>query len=87
MVPCILTHQYSKDDMALLVWAYKRGRELARRMPSYRGEYAPWHPQFPEGSAAVCHLVDTPAALDAPAIVYTAEDDKAIEQNIKQYCK
>ncbi len=71
--------------MALLRWAYKRGREIARRMPNYRGEYAPWHPQFPAGSAATCHLEARPVALDAPDIVYTAEDDKAIEQNIKQY--
>ncbi|KAH7915215.1 GMC oxidoreductase-domain-containing protein [Hygrophoropsis aurantiaca] len=69
----------SPSDLAILRLAYKRMREWIRRMPSYRGEYQPLHPVFPEGSAAACKESNGPAAIDSPDIVYTAEDDKAIE--------
>ncbi|KAH7923954.1 alcohol oxidase [Leucogyrophana mollusca] len=69
----------SASDLAILRLAYKRMREWIRRMPDYRGEYQPLHPVFPEGSAAACKETDGPAAIDAPDIVYTSEDDKAIE--------
>jgi hypothetical protein len=48
-------------------------------MPHYRGEFQPRHPVFPEGSAAACKEHDGPVNMDSPDIVYTAEDDKAIE--------
>ncbi|KAJ3553624.1 hypothetical protein NM688_g3508 [Phlebia brevispora] len=88
--PAVLPHfetGYLKhaDDVALLRWAYKRSREISRRMPCYRGEYAPWHPKFPEGSAAAAGLDVRPVAVDAPDLLYTAEDDKAIEQHMKEY--
>lgn len=69
----------SPDDLALMKWGYKRAREYARRMPCYRGEYTPWHPQFSETSAALCHDDARPVPIDAPDIVYSEEDDKAIE--------
>ncbi|KIK56900.1 hypothetical protein GYMLUDRAFT_173642, partial [Collybiopsis luxurians FD-317 M1] len=34
-------------------WAYKHGRELARRMKSCRGEHALGHPKYPEESANI----------------------------------
>ncbi|KAL1739826.1 alcohol oxidase-like protein [Schizophyllum fasciatum] len=37
-------------DLASLVWGYKRTRELARRMPAYRGELASTHPVFTGGA-------------------------------------
>ena len=49
-------------------------------MPSYRGEIAAGHPQFPEGSAAACREATGPVDLNAPDIAYTAEDDEAIEK-------
>jgi hypothetical protein len=52
-------------------------------MPSYRGEVPARHPRFPEGSAAACGEACGPVDLNAPDIVYTAEDDAAIEQ----YCR
>ncbi|KIJ67569.1 GMC oxidoreductase [Hydnomerulius pinastri MD-312] len=67
------------SDVAILRLAYKRMREWIRRMPHYRGEYQPRHPVFPGGSAAACREHDGPAPIDAPDIVYTVEDDKAIE--------
>ena len=61
-------------------WGYKHGRELARRMPSYRGEYAPAHPVFPEGSRAACSGSASPAAIEEADIQYTEEDDQAIDE-------
>ncbi|PCH43097.1 GMC oxidoreductase [Wolfiporia cocos MD-104 SS10] len=79
--PQFLKH---KGDVALLRWAYKRGRELARRMPSYRGEFLPEHPQFFEGSQAVCHAEASPVNVSAPDIEYTPEDDRAIDASNRQ---
>ena len=79
--------QYSADDLALLKWGYKRSREYARRMTCYRGEYAPNHPQFPPGSKASCKSEGTPVAICDPDIEYTEEDDKAIEEFIRNFGK
>ncbi|KAG1822236.1 hypothetical protein DFJ58DRAFT_810369 [Suillus subalutaceus] len=49
-------------------------------MSCYRGEVTAGHPDFPEGSAAVCREASGPVDLNAPDIIYTAEDDKAINQ-------
>jgi hypothetical protein len=50
-------------------WAYKWSRELARRMESFRGEYAPAHPAFPKGSRAACITkASGPLDLSAPEI-------------------
>ncbi|KAG2344723.1 alcohol oxidase [Suillus weaverae] len=68
------------SDIVPLNFGYKKLREIYRRMPSYRGEVAAFHPRFPEGSAAVCGETAGPADLNAPDIIYTAEDDEAIEQ-------
>lgn len=68
------------SDIVPLNFGYKKLREIYRRMPSYRGEVTAFHPCFPEGSAAVCKEASGPADLNAPDIIYTAEDDEAIEQ-------
>lgn len=58
---------------------YKKGREFARRMGVYRGEYVEKHPVFPKGSQAT--MKDTaPVDILVPDIVYSAEDDKAIDE-------
>ncbi|KAI0790978.1 GMC oxidoreductase-domain-containing protein [Abortiporus biennis] len=73
-----------KDDLALLVWTYKRSREYARRMACYRGEYTPDHPVFPKGSPASCvGDAQGPVSIDAPDIAYSTEDDAAIENYIR----
>lgn len=74
---------HSVADVQPLVWGYKYTREIARRMPHFRGEAAPLHPKFPTGSAAAVVEEGMPYPIDAAPIVYTAEDDKAIEQYIR----
>ncbi|KII85161.1 hypothetical protein PLICRDRAFT_116683 [Plicaturopsis crispa FD-325 SS-3] len=67
-------------DLATLKWGYKKARELARRMDAYRGEFVPGNPTFPKDSPVVCKEHDGPVPIDTPDFVYSAEDDKAIEQ-------
>ena len=56
-------------------------------MASYRGEFAVNNPAFPAGSAAAIptHAGDDlrPVAMDAPDIVYTSEDDRAIDEYLR----
>ncbi|KAG1849310.1 GMC oxidoreductase-domain-containing protein [Suillus tomentosus] len=68
------------SDIVPLDFGYKKTREIFRRMASYRGEVAADHPDFPEGSAAACGEASGPVDINAPDIVYTAEDDEAISQ-------
>ncbi|KAG2342546.1 alcohol oxidase [Suillus weaverae] len=68
------------SDIVPLDFGYKKTREIFRRMASYRGEVAAGHPTFSEGSAAACRETSGPVDLDAPDIVYTAEDDEVINQ-------
>lgn len=77
---------YLKDpndiDLKKHIWAYKLQRDMWRRMSIFRGELASSHPRFPEGSkAAVIEKADGPIP---GKIEYTAEDDKAIEQKIRE---
>ncbi|KAH0833408.1 hypothetical protein J3R83DRAFT_12521 [Lanmaoa asiatica] len=65
-------------DVAQLTLLYKMTRELARRMPAYRGEVAAYHPKFPHVSPAACRESDDPVPIDAPDIVYSDTDDEAI---------
>ncbi|KAF8150062.1 GMC oxidoreductase-domain-containing protein [Crassisporium funariophilum] len=71
-------------DVAILRWAYKRAREVARRMKHYRGELEPGHPKFPQGSKAAVGPAKGPVAIDAPKIVYTEEDNQAIDDYHRQ---
>ncbi|KAK5113661.1 hypothetical protein LTR62_003288 [Meristemomyces frigidus] len=82
---------YLKDandiDLKKHIWAYKLQREIWRRMPIFRGELASSHPCFPEGSkAAVIEKCDGPVPNQGKEdkIEYSAEDDKAIEQKIRE---
>ncbi|EPS98838.1 hypothetical protein FOMPIDRAFT_156775 [Fomitopsis schrenkii] len=68
------------SDVAVMRWGYKHGRELARRMASYRGEYADGHPAFPAGSQAVCSASAGPTAIQEVDIQYTENDDRAIDE-------
>lgn len=77
----------SPSDIVPLTFGYKKTREIFRRMPSYRGEVTVCHPCFPEGSAAACGEASGPVALDAPDIVYTAEDDEAIDEFHRDHSK
>ncbi|THH28874.1 hypothetical protein EUX98_g5304 [Antrodiella citrinella] len=80
--PGYLEHE---DDMELHVFGYKRGREFARRMACYRGEYAGQHPAYAKGSPAAVREDPTPVAIDAPEIHYTDEDNIAIRTFVKKH--
>ncbi|KAJ7635740.1 GMC oxidoreductase-domain-containing protein [Mycena polygramma] len=67
------------EDVVLMRWAYKWSRELARRMDSFRGEYALAHPKFPGESDAKCGEADGPVDMAAPEIQYSPADDEAID--------
>ncbi|KAI0145936.1 GMC oxidoreductase [Hypoxylon sp. NC0597] len=64
------------------IWMYKKQRQIARRMKVFRGEVANSHPRFPPGSRAACTCGPLPA--DAPDLEYDSEDDKAIEQWLRE---
>ncbi|KAE9385301.1 alcohol oxidase [Gymnopus androsaceus JB14] len=71
-------------DVAILRWGYKRGREIARRMRSFRGEIPAGHPKFPSSTTTTSSVASSapgPIDIDTPDIVYSAEDDKAIDDH------
>ena len=49
-------------------------------MKLYRGEHAPGHPNFPEGSAAECKSAERPVDIDTPDIAYSKDDDEVIDE-------
>ena len=67
----------------MCLWAYKKQREILRRMEVYRGEWAPSHPPFPAHSAA--RNIETNEPLkDVKDIEYTSEDDEVIEKWLRE---
>ncbi|KAI1323679.1 alcohol oxidase [Xylariaceae sp. FL0255] len=65
-------------------WAYKKQREVARRMSIFRGEVPVSHPLFPEGSKAALVPLDVgPLEDDVQDIEYSAEDDAIIDKYIR----
>ncbi|KFA74745.1 hypothetical protein S40288_08838 [Stachybotrys chartarum IBT 40288] len=66
-------------DMKMHVWAYKKQREIARRMEVYRGEVALAHPPFSACSKAALIQTNAPLSKDVQDIEYTSEDDDVIE--------
>ncbi|KAJ7275401.1 GMC oxidoreductase-domain-containing protein [Mycena haematopus] len=72
-------------DVAILRWGYKRSREFARRLGVYRGEYLPGHPAFADASAARCHGEAMPVDISASDIVYTDEDNEAIDAFTRKF--
>lgn len=70
--------------MALHKWGYKMSREYARRMPSYRGEVVGGHPKFPPNSKMAARVHTGPFPVSEPDFVYTEEDEKAVEDYIRQ---
>jgi alcohol oxidase len=69
-----------KADVRPLTWAYKFTREVARRMPHFRGEPHMLHPAFaPGGPASIIEHADGPIAFDTPQIVYSEDDERALE--------
>jgi hypothetical protein len=73
-IPCRMA------DVKVLTWGYKFTREIARRMPHFRGEPAALHPAFTPGSpAAIVPHAEGPVAFDTPRIEYSEEDERALE--------
>ena len=74
-----------KDDIDLKMhmWSYKKLRAVMRSTKMYTGEYQPAQPQFPAGSEAGC-ASNTDASSVSIDPKYTAEDDKALEQFLRQ---
>jgi alcohol oxidase len=71
-------------DIKPLMWGYKFAREIARRMPHFRGEPPTMHPAFnPGGTAAIIEHADGPVAFDASPIVYSEEDERALEKHAR----
>lgn len=66
-------------DLKKHVWVYKKQREIVRRMDTYRGELAGFHPPFAAGSDAALVKLNNDPPKNVTNIVYTAEDDKIIE--------
>ncbi|KAL8380771.1 hypothetical protein RB595_005181 [Gaeumannomyces hyphopodioides] len=72
-------------DVKKMIWGYKKQREIARRMPCYRGEVASDHPRWPLGSKAACvRLAAAPVAAEVRDVEYDAEDDRKIEEWIRE---
>lgn len=71
-------------DIKKHVWAYKKQREIVRRMSAYRGEVAVSHPQFGAKSAARCIGIDRPLE-SVQDLVYSSEDDEMIEKWLREH--
>ncbi|KAI1390620.1 putative alcohol oxidase [Hypoxylon trugodes] len=65
-------------DIKNQIWAYKKQREIARRMGVCRGEVSAFHPTFPPGSKA---RIET----GTETLEYSEEDDRIIEQFIHDH--
>jgi alcohol oxidase len=70
-------------DIKKHVWAYKKQREIFRRMKTYRGELASGHPPFAPDSNAACIQLNETFSGDIQNIAYTAEDDKVLEDWVR----
>lgn len=70
--------------MQPLIWGYKFMREIARRMPHYRGELPMLQPTFaPGGPASLIEDTEGPVPFDAPRIIYSEEDERALEAFVR----
>lgn len=70
-------------DIKKHIWAYKKQREIVRRMDTYRGEVAAAHPPFPAGSKAAAIETDGPLK-DMTDLEYSAEDDAVLEKWLRE---
>ncbi|KAI0247160.1 alcohol oxidase-like protein [Lactifluus subvellereus] len=74
----------SMADVKPLMWGYKFTREIGRRMPHFRGEPPTMHPAFnPGGTAAIVEHAEGPIAFDTAPIVYSEEDERALETYVR----
>ncbi|RMZ73480.1 alcohol oxidase [Pyrenophora seminiperda CCB06] len=73
-------------DLKKQIWAYKKQREILRRTAYFRGELAAGHPKFPASSPAAVqeNVTEAPVSAEVQDVVYSEEDDRAIEQWIRE---
>ena len=71
-------------DIKKHVWAYKKQREIFRRMETYRGELASSHPPFAPDSKAACVELQDGLRNNVQDIEYSAEDDEVIEDFLRK---
>ncbi|OTB04677.1 hypothetical protein M426DRAFT_11312 [Hypoxylon sp. CI-4A] len=71
-------------DIKKCVWAYKKQREIFRRMNLYRGELAAGHPPFAVGFPAACIETDAPLGRDVAPLEYTDDDDVVLEDWLRR---
>ncbi|KAI1333326.1 GMC oxidoreductase [Xylariaceae sp. FL0255] len=73
-------------DIKKHVWAYKKTRELIRRMSVYRGEVAAFHPPFPANSKAALSTGDANfnGADKIQDLDYSSEDDAILEAFLRE---
>ena len=74
----------SPGDVASLRLGFKKAREYARRMPIFDGELLEGNPTFAKGSSAA-YADSGPADISAPDIIYSADDDEAIDTYIRNF--
>jgi alcohol oxidase len=74
----------SPADLVILRWAYKHVREIGRRMEFYRGDLQFGHPTFAKDSQAVTQPDGLPAEISSPKIVYSKDDDDAIDEFLRR---
>lgn len=84
--PGFLSGENGDVDVEAHVWAYKKQREIMRRTAMYDGELELGHPVFAAGSGAA--LATSPVIQDGRVdevrdLVYSEEDDKAIEKHLR----
>ncbi|KAH8929869.1 GMC oxidoreductase [Atractiella rhizophila] len=82
--PVLMTGTFEHPhDLEAHVWAYKKHREITRRLQCYRGELTVGHPNFAKDSpAAVQEHADGPVPIDASPLEYSPKDDDAIRDYV-----
>jgi prophage DNA circulation protein len=80
--PALTRYSFTRmADVQPLIWGYKFTREIARRMPHFRGEPPALHPTFaPGGPASVLSHAEGPVPIDAQRIVYSEQDERSLEE-------
>jgi alcohol oxidase len=74
-------------DISPFVWAYKRWREIPRRMPCFLEEVATSHPTFAPGLTASVAFVRDGANDAIRDVEYTENDNVEIERFIRKKLK
>ncbi|KAJ7907406.1 hypothetical protein B0H13DRAFT_1879664 [Mycena leptocephala] len=73
-------------DPATHRWGYKKGHDIIRRMPCFRGALGPAHPAYPQDIPAALQIADlAPVSIDAPKLAYSAAADKAIDTCLRNF--